>query len=83
MAEPVDDMPFAGIAPHYAERAAVETAGYAEFGREAGDAIADTLNAVAQFRVNKRDPRKHTDECFTSHADCLANKIADILGFTE
>lgn len=83
MTKPVDDALFADIAPHYAERAAAEAAEYAEIGREWSDAVSVVLGEVAQFNDRKKDPRKHTDKCYTSHADCLANKLADILGYCE
>lgn len=81
MAEPVDDALFADIAPHYAERAAFDLAERADFNEGANaalEAIDEVLSQLPEFDPAK-DKRKHGDECWQRHTDCLGAKLAGLI----
>lgn len=82
MAEPVDDMCFADMAPHIAERAAAEQAEYAELGRRMDtllDEIDALLHGVPRFSEKRNDPRKHDGTCHARHVDCLADALQKLI----
>lgn len=81
MTRPVDDALFADIAPHYAERAQAELIERADFNEGANAALEAIDEVLAQLPVfdQERDKRKHGDECWQWHTDCLGAMIAGLI----
>lgn len=81
MTQPVDDALFADIAPHYAERAAQdlrERADLQDGAMAALEAVNELLSRLPSIDPAK-DRRKHDDECWQRHTDCLGTLIAGLL----
>lgn len=77
----ITDADLADMAPHIAERAQAELVERAECNDDAVAALeaVDELLSQLPSMDPDRDRRKHDDECWKRHTDCLAVKIGALI----
>lgn len=80
MVAPVDDECFRDMGPHFVERADVALRDRAQ-DSERYEALAELLDNILTSvpTLKEKDKRKHDEQCWAKHVECLATHIQDAI----